>query len=54
MSRARAHIYRVADPGWRAGINRVCGHAIGVYAVLGSRCVSLVFRAAPDDIRRNR
>jgi hypothetical protein len=26
---------RVADPQWRLGINRIMGHPIGVYAVLG-------------------
>lgn len=26
---------RVADPQWRAGINRIMGHPIGVYVIVG-------------------
>jgi hypothetical protein len=41
-------LYRIAADveGWRVGLNRVCGQIIGVYANLGTRCLSFVWRQA--------
>jgi hypothetical protein len=33
--------YRVADPTWRVGVNRICGYRIGWFVVLGAWCYSL-------------
>lgn len=40
----RLVIYRVAVPGWRAGLNRYPNAVIGVFVVLDSRCLSFVWR----------
>jgi hypothetical protein len=51
MSRMRVRLYRAADPGWKVGRNiydyRPDGgkrYIIGVYVLLGARCLSLVWR----------
>lgn len=49
----RFRLYRIADDchGWTVGINRVCGHMIGVYANLGAHCASFVWRKATVTVR---
>lgn len=37
--------YRVADPGYRLDLNRLCGRVIGTYVVLGKRCYSWVWKS---------
>lgn len=45
---SKLRVYRVADPGWRAGLNRYDyrpyggeRYTIGAYIVIGTRCLSL-------------
>lgn len=42
-SRPRLVVYRPAHLGFRIALNQLCGVRIGVYAVVGARCFSLVW-----------
>jgi hypothetical protein len=61
MSGVRLKLYRVGDPGWSVGRNiydyRPDGgkrYIIGVYAVLGARCLSFVWRRPGRDVGTRR
>lgn len=45
--------YRVADPGCRAGLNRLCGRVIGTAVVLGSHCYSWVWKSRTSIAKRS-
>jgi hypothetical protein len=45
--------YRVADPGYRASLNRLCGRVIGTAVVLGSQCYSWVWKSRASIAKRS-